>query len=179
MNLNRIFARSVFYPTLWWNMLWGRVLKVRNWWDQVDENVFLGAYPFASDVAPLAKLGVGAIVNTCEEYPGPAEQYSDCDIVQLRIPTIDFTHPSIENVEKAVQFMNEQIAAGKKVYVHCKAGRARSATIVICWLIQNRQITAAEAQAALNQHRPHINQHLPERPVVQEFERRHLRTSSL
>jgi len=179
MMLNWIYARAIFYPTLWWNMLLGRVLKVRNWWDQVDEDVFLGAYPFAGDVSKLAKLGVGAIVNTCEEYPGPTTEYSNCHITQLRIPTIDFTHPTIADVEKAVAFMNEQIASGKKVYVHCKAGRARSATIVICWLIQSRQITAAEGQTILNEHRPHVNQHLTSRPVVQEFERRHLKTSNV
>ena len=41
-------------------------------------------------------------------------------------------------------------------------------------LIKTRQISAAEGQSELNQFRPHINQRLPERPVVQEFEREFL-----
>ena len=42
--------------------------------------------------------------------------------------------------------MNEQIAAGGKVYVHCKAGRARSATVAMCWLMKAKNMSAEEAQ---------------------------------
>ena len=170
MNLSWLYARTIFYPTLWWNMLLGRLLKIRRWWDQVDDHVILGAFPFAVDVARLAEQGVGAVVNTCEEYSGPTAEYEKHGITQLRIPTVDFTHPKLKDVEKAVHFMDDAVSQGKKVYVHCKAGRARSATVVICWLIKNKDISADEGQRLLNQFRPHINQRLPERPVVQQFE---------
>ena len=126
--MKRLVARLLFVPTLLWNMLLGRLLGLRRWWDTVDDHVILGAFPFARDASRLQALGVGAVVNTCEEYAGPQAAYQEAGIEQLRIPTIDFTPPSLAHVEQAVQFMDEQIAAGKKVYVHCKAGRGRSAT---------------------------------------------------
>ena len=86
------------------------------------------------------------------------------------MPTIDFTHPSYEDVCQAVEFIELSVAQGKTVYVHCKAGRARSATVAICWLMKSRQISAVEAQKLLSKARPHVNQHLPSRPVVKEFE---------
>ncbi len=46
-----------------------------------------------------------------------------------------------------------------------------SATVAICWLIKSRQITAEQAQACLTEKRPHVNQFLVERPVVQRFEK--------
>lgn len=171
MNFKRIVAQSIFYPTLWWNMLLGRVLKVRNWWDPVNEHIVIGAWPFAADVPKLAKLQIGAVVNTCEEYEGPVEQYEKHDIVQHRMPTIDFTHPLYDDVKGAVEFMDQQIAAGRKVYVHCKAGRARSATVVICWLIKNEKMSAAAGQKLLLEKRAHVNPRLPQREVVQQFER--------
>ena len=172
MNLKRLYAQTIFYPTLWWNMLLGRVLRVRNWWDPVHPSIILGAMPFASDIPALSRMGVKAVVNTCEEYEGPVEQYKKFNIEQMRMPTIDFTHPKFEDVTRAVQFMDEQIAAGKKVYVHCKAGRARSATVVICWLIKNKNMTAEQGQALLLEKRAHVNPRLPQRPVVQQFEER-------
>ena len=172
MNFNWIKARTVFYPTLWWNMLLGRVLKVRNWWDPIDEFVVLGAFPFASDVPKLAEAGIKGVVNTCEEYAGPFAQYERHGIEQFRMPTIDFTHPKLDDVSRAVDFMDTQIEQGHKVYVHCKAGRGRSATVAICWLMKNKGMSAAEAQAFLLTKRPHVNPRLPERPVVQEFEKR-------
>ena len=151
-------------------MLLGRWLKVRNWWDAVDQHLIVGAFPFARDVPKMSQEGVQAVVNTCEEYEGPVEQYEKFGIEQFRMPTIDFTHPSYEDVCRAVEFIELSVAQGKTVYVHCKAGRARSATVAICWLMKSRQISAAQAQQLLSQARPHVNQHLPSRPVVMEFE---------
>lgn len=173
MSWNWIVARAIFYPTLGWNMLLGRWLKVRNWWDQVDPHVIVGAFPFARDVPRMAQDGVGAVVNTCEEYEGPVEQYQKYDIKQFRIPTVDFTHPSYKDVQRAVDFMIEQIADERVVYVHCKAGRARSATVVLCWLIQTTGMTAAEGQRLLLECRPHVNPRLPQREVVQKFEEKY------
>ena len=171
---SQIYADTVFYPTLIWNMILGRVFKLRNWWDAVDENVILGAYPFRSDVRKLSELGVGAVVNTCAEYEGPVAQYRQFGIEQLRVPTIDFTHPTLESLVRATDFMSLQIEQGKKVYVHCKAGRARSATVVAAWLIRNANMTADEAQELMLKVRSHINPRIAERPVVKEFESRFL-----
>ena len=172
--MKQLYADAVFYPTLWWNMLLGRVLKIRNWWDEIDNDVILGAYPFPSDIEKLSELGVGAVVNTCHEYGGPIEQYQRFDIRQIHIPTTDFTHPKLEDIDAAVDFMCEQISDGRRVYVHCKAGRARSATVVSCWLIRARQMSAQEAQQTMLRARPHVNPRIAERPVVKEFESKYL-----
>ena len=169
--LNWLKAHLVFYPTLLWNMALGRWLKVRNWWDRVDEHIVLGAFPFARDVPKMAAEGIRGVVNTCEEYSGPQEQYAKFEIEQLRIPTIDFTHPAYEDVCLAVEFIDRHVGAGDSVYIHCKAGRARSATVAICWLMKTKQISAVAAQKWLTEKRPHINQQLPSRPVVQRFEK--------
>lgn len=165
----RWYAKLVFYPTLAWNYSLARLVRVRNWWDFVDDHVIVGAYPFARDVEGLAAAGVAAVVNTCEEYAGPVLQYDRLGIKQLRIPTTDFTHPRLADVQHAVEFVQEHVAAGQSVYIHCKAGRARSATVAICWLIKYRGLAPDEAQATLLKARPHINPHLTQRPVVQQF----------
>jgi len=168
-KIARDFAEAVFYPTLWWNCLLGRILKVRNWWDHIDPHVIVGAYPFPQDVEPMRRAGVRAVVNTCEEYEGPLEEYARCYIEQLRIPTIDFTHPQLDDVKQAVEFVQQNVEQGHTVYIHCKAGRARSATIALCWLMKYRGLSAKEGQSFLLERRPHVNRRLAKRPVVQEF----------
>lgn len=169
-SLDWLKARVVFYPTLAWNALLGRVLKVRNWWDPIDDHVILGAFPFSSDVQPLAELGVGGIVNTCEEFGGRVALYQKHGIEQFYMPTIDFTHPAYDDVCGAVDFIQSHVDKNQKVYIHCKAGRGRSATVAICWIMKSRQLSAAQAQKYLLEKRGHINQHLTQRPVVQQFE---------
>lgn len=166
---NAIKAKLVFLPTLVWNMLLGRWLKVRNWWDRIDETLIVGALPFEKDVPAMAAAGVTCVVNTCAEYGGPVQAYEASGIRQLRVPTIDFTHPSLDSVNQAVAFIEQQTRDGGTVYVHCKAGRARSATVAMCWLIQHRNMTPEQAQALLLEKRPHVNPHVYNRPVVRQF----------
>ena len=114
-------------------MLLGRWLKVRNWWDEVDEEIVLGAFPFARDVDAMADLGVKAVVNTCEEYAGPVEAYAKHGIDQFRMPTVDFTHPSLPDVKAAVEFIESSVAdAGGSIFTAKPVGRVvrplRSAT---------------------------------------------------
>jgi atypical dual specificity phosphatase len=165
----RLIARVLFLPTLSWNFLLGRVLRVRHWWDEIDDAVLMGALPLACDVPTLQRAGVGAVVNTCEEYAGPSAAYARAGIVQLRIPTVDFTSPTLESVERGVAFLQEQIGQGRRVYVHCKAGRARSGTVVLCWLIAARGMSPVEAQDLILRRRPHAYRHLARRAVVQQF----------
>ena len=163
-------AQSLFWPTFAWNVTLGRLLKIRRWWDPVDDAVILGARPLRRDVARFAKeLGVTGVVNMCEEYCGPKDLYEQFKIEQLWLPTVDFNPPSVEDISKGVEFIQKHADNGGRVYVHCKAGRARSATVVLCWLVKYRGMTPASAQKLLLEKRPHVHPKLPERKVVQEF----------
>lgn len=144
-------------------------MHVRTWWDFIDDKVIVGARPFAQDVLVLHQAGVRAVVNTCHETAGPLDQYTQMGIEQLHIPTVDFTHPSLADVTAAVAFVDRHVQAGHVVYIHCKAGRARSATVAICWLIAHRGMTPDDAQALLLARRPHINPRVKSRPVVRQF----------
>lgn len=166
---DRIYAAVVFYPTFAWNYLLGRTFKVRRWWDHVDPNVIVGAYPFKRDIEGLFQQGVRAVVNTCEEYGGPTLEYERLGIEQLHIPTTDFTHPRLRDIELAVEFVQSHVLKGDTVYIHCKAGRARSATVALCWLVKYRGLTVEQAQATLINSRPHINPRISQRPVVRQF----------
>lgn len=147
----------------------GRVLKVRNWWDEVDPAIILGAMPLRSDAKPLHALGVRGVINMCQEYPGPKSEYQRLGIDQLWLPTVDFNPPTFDDVSRGVEFIKKHASLGEKVYVHCKAGRARSATVVICWLVRHRSMALPEAQTHLLRKRPHVNAKLVERAVVRQY----------
>lgn len=168
---NRWYAALVYYPSFWWNVWNGRVTRRWEWWTEIDDDLVLGAVPFRSDVGKLVQLGVRAVVNTCEEFPGHARLYQELGITQFHMPTTDFTHPEIESVVAAVDFMESQIAQGHRIYVHCKAGRARSATVAICFLMANRNVSAQEAQQLLKK-RTQVLATIWSRPVVEQFAQR-------
>lgn len=163
------FSRALFVPTFVWNYGLARVLHRRNWWDRVDPYVVLGALPLRSDVKKLAELGVRGVVNMCREYRGPVAAYATYGIEQLWLPTVDFNPPTLMDVERGVEFLERKTKQQETVYVHCKAGRARSATIVICWLVKCRGMSPEQAQEHLLRCRPHVNPRLLERLVVRQY----------
>ncbi|MCA9194320.1 MAG: dual specificity protein phosphatase family protein [Planctomycetales bacterium] len=164
--MQRCLAIALYLPTLAYNFFLGRVLRARHWWDKVDEQVFLGARPFRSDVSQLKALGITGVVNMCEEYSGPKDLYAKQAIEQLWLPTIDFTHPSREAVEAGAAFIDRHVRQQGRVYVHCKAGRARSATIVLWWLVKYCGYSPGDAQRLLVKSRPHVNPSIDRRPVI-------------
>ncbi|MFO1064410.1 MAG: dual specificity protein phosphatase family protein [Pirellulales bacterium] len=172
--MERWKAQLLYWPTLSYNYLLGRVLRVRRWWDHVDRQVILGARPFRRDAKRLKSIGVTGVVNMCEEYVGPLREYERLGIEQLHLPTIDFTHPLEEHVEAGAAFIERHVHTGGVVYVHCKAGRARSATIVLWWLVKFRGLSPEDAQAHLMRYRRHINPRVYLRPVIQELYKRWL-----
>ncbi len=171
--MRRFIAHLLFYPTLAWNLLLNRIRSRWDWWNRVDDHLIVGAFPFASVVPELEREGVKAVVNTCEEYAGPVAAYQAAGIEQLHIPTIDFTPPRLADIERGVEFIQRHATAGDTVYVHCKAGRGRSATVALCWLVAYRGLTPAAAQELLNARRPQVLKSVYQRDVVREFTRKH------
>ncbi len=170
--MRRLVARWVYVPTLGYNVLLGRILRVRRWWSEVQPELIIGARPLRGDPQRLHRIGVTGVVNLCEEFPGPVADYERLGIEQLWIPTTDFHHPPLADVEAGADFIQRHARRGGRVYVHCKAGRARSATVALWWLVKYRQHTPESAQRLLQGARPHVNPRIYRRPVIQELYRR-------
>lgn len=161
--------RALFYPTLAWNAVNVRLVPGRRWWNRVDDHLVLGALPLPWMVPALKEAGVTSVINTCVEYPGPLAAYKKHGIEQLHLPTLDFSPPTLDHIRRGVDFITERAEAGHSVYVHCKAGRGRSATVALCWLMSFRGMPPEEALRHLQSHRPHVNPHLCGRQVVRDF----------
>ena len=168
-TLNRLAARILFVPTLAWNLLRSRVLGQWQWWTLIEKGLYLGAIPLVGDARKFSSLGITGVVNFCEESEGPVAIYAELGIEQLRLPTIDFVPPTLANIQRGIEFINQHLQRGGGVYVHCKAGRARSATLVLCYLMTSKQLTAEAAQELISRKRPQVYRWICARPVVDEF----------
>ncbi|KAJ7969511.1 Dual specificity phosphatase [Quillaja saponaria] len=152
-------ARILFYPTLLYNVLRNKIETEFRWWDEVDEYLLLGAVPFPKDVPRLKQLGVGGVITLNEPYETlvPSSLYHAHGIDHLVIPTRDYLFaPSFADINRAVEFIHKNATCGKTTYVHCKAGRGRSTTIVLCYLVKYKQMTPAEALEYVRSRRPRV-----------------------
>lgn len=66
------------------------------------------------------------------------QEWSKLGVRFLQLSTVDFFEaPCQKKLQQGVQFIQdfERESQDGRVYVHCKAGRTRSATLVACYLI--------------------------------------------
>ncbi|CAD6192039.1 unnamed protein product [Caenorhabditis auriculariae] len=137
-----------FYPSLGYNLLRNYVQPQRwQWYNRIDESLILGAMPFKSMRSELVeKENVGGVVCCTEDFELKAayQAMEDQDWKELgvefhAVPMKDFVgSASRPEIDETVQFMESVAAKGKSVYVHCKAGRTRSATVATCYLMKTR-----------------------------------------
>ncbi|KAL8136644.1 hypothetical protein V2J09_002645 [Rumex salicifolius] len=165
-------ARFLFYPTLLYNVVRNKIQSEFRWWDQVDQFLLLGAVPFPTDVLRLKELGVGGVITLNEPYETlvPPSLYHLHEIDHLVIPTRDYLFaPSMADISQAVDFIHKNASCGRTTYVHCKAGRGRSTTVVLCYLVQYKQMTPEVAYNYVKSIRPRVLLASSQRQAVQNY----------
>ncbi|XP_023717334.1 phosphatidylglycerophosphatase and protein-tyrosine phosphatase 1 isoform X1 [Cryptotermes secundus] len=157
-----MFGRLTLYPTLFYNVVMEKVTS-RNWYDRIDDNVILGALPFRGMTGQLLdKENVKAVVSMNEDYElwlfaNGRKEWESRGVKFLQLHTRDiFEAPCQEKLKKGVSFINEVAGTGGSVYVHCKAGRTRSSTLVGCYLMQKNCWKPEQAVHFMQNRRPHI-----------------------
>lgn len=167
-------SRLLFHPTLAWTLLKTRGLKVEEHWTEIDDTLILGALPMRRELAGFAERNVGGVINMCAEWNGNASRYRSLGIEQLHLPTPDFHSPDLHAIQAGFEFLSAHAARGSRVYCHCKAGRGRSATIAVGWLIHTLGLTPEAAESFLIERRPQVNRSLARRQSVRDFWQRQL-----
>ncbi|XVE65137.1 hypothetical protein DITRI_Ditri07aG0157100 [Diplodiscus trichospermus] len=165
-------ARALFYPTLLYNVVRNKIEPEFRWWDRVDEFVLLGAVPFPSDVPRLKGIGVRGVITLNEQYETlvPESLYQIHGINHLVIPTRDYCFaPSLASIYRAIDFIHRNASRGQTTYVHCKAGRGRSTTIVLCYLVHYKQMTPVAAYDYVRSIRPRVLLASSQWQAVQDF----------
>jgi atypical dual specificity phosphatase len=124
--------------------------------------------PLSWHVKLLVKEGVKAVVNTCDEYSGPVEEYEVHGIKQLHIPTVDHFEPTLADTIKAIDFIDKHAEKGEGVYIHCKSGVGRSGNIAFCWLLKKRRESLEETNSYI-QTRRRVKRNLHKRKICKEY----------
>ena len=103
----------------------------------VADGLFIGAYPQdAGDVATIAGLGVTRVFNLVQdvEYQAGGREacaaaLAEAGIEEARVEVIDFGNLLPGHIERAQKTVRAWLDEGEVVYLHCRAGMQRSATV--------------------------------------------------
>lgn len=134
---------------------------------EITPQIFVGPQFNLRGKNALERTGITADVNLRIEFDDAEhglalEHY-------LHLPTVDDDAISIEHLHSGVDFIRAQVAAGRKVYIHCAGGVGRAPTMAAAYFIaEERSLT--EALALIRATRPFIKVMPPQMAQLQKFE---------
>lgn len=141
--------RLVYEISLLYSFLQNKINSNWNWYDEIipgtegKGSITLGAIPLKT-LNHHIELKNYAFLSVVEEEemrwstfdpltPEDRELLSPGN--HKHISTEDFKPVACEDLFDGAMWIMEQVNEGKDVYIHCKAGRSRSAAVLMCYLL--------------------------------------------
>ena len=105
-----------------------------------------GSDALEADLAWLRAAGITALL-TLTETPLPKDALARHGIASLHLPVRDMAAPTVEQLTRALEFIDWHRTQGQAVAVHCLMGQGRTGTVLAAYLIR----AGAAPEAALTE----------------------------
>lgn len=179
-----VFKKTIYLATIFYRIfLFFLNPNKWPWWNQINENIILGAIPLRNkghDDFLIRSLEISSVLSILEEFewenkgtfsiPVKPEDWSRRKIPHLQIRSPDFSSINLSDIDVGVEFLRRQALENRTTYVHCKAGKGRSAMVVICYLMKERFMLPDEAFRFVKGKRPLIS---PNKSQIKDIRRYH------
>lgn len=162
-------------------------------WNHITDKLILGALPIATEtngmgnhrdkimeacIAKGSELGgVFSIVNEFEIkgenlglIPVSPEDWKEKNVHHALVPMDDFGGKiDISVVKKQVDEMHKIIESGKSVYVHCKAGKGRSFSFIVAYLLMHSDMDVTQIFGHIREKRPQVSPGSAQLILIERF----------
>ena len=115
-------------------------------WNVLPNKLYGMPAPKKEDLEDLNKAGIKSIICLLEDNSN-IETYNKNGFESLWLPVTDDKAPIFEQVEKLVDFIENQNKKNNPVAIHCQGGKGRTGTLIASYLIAK----GASYEDAMNQ----------------------------
>ena len=155
------------YPAIRFNY---ERLQGHAWFSQVTPRLWVGGAPtYGRDFEELLALGITAVMDLRAERTADTGFFEAHGISHRQYSVPDVTVPGPEVLTDAVSWIDEQLADGRTVLIHCAKGRGRSATVLAAYLMRKRGMSFDEASDLLQAKRALVKLETRHRRVLESW----------
>jgi atypical dual specificity phosphatase len=122
------------------------------------------------DLEWLAQQGIAALVRLTESKYTKAtqQQVQEYGMIDLQEPVPDFSAPTLDQIIRAVGFIEQSISSDQPVAVSCGAGYGRTGTVLACYLV-SQCYSADAAIKEIRSQRPGSIETKDQENVIREY----------
>jgi len=103
----------------------------------VTEHLGVGSAPMSyAALDSLRAQGVRAILNLCAEFTDLHAIEAAHGFEVYHLPIEDEEAPELAELEKALDWLDEALYLGKKVFIHCRHGIGRTGTVLNAYILR-------------------------------------------
>lgn len=165
-KMPKFFKRQVYLISLFYNrILFDYGKDSSYWYTKLTDHIYLGALPLEKHLGVLKKEKIQRVLSMVESFerlpslvarPLSRESLRDHQIKNDIVPASDFFSISLADLHQGVSYISEAVDNKERLYVHCKAGRGRSAAVVIAYLSTYAGMSFHDAFALVKSKRPTV-----------------------
>lgn len=148
-----------------------RLLRPPRFMVWITPELALGPTFTNEDLAGLRRAGVGAVIEVRSGAYDDGEALARQGIVLRHVRVRDRHPPTQRQLEATTSWALKQIAAGRKIYVHCRSGLGRSPCVATAVLVAMGH-PLSDAYAAVKARRPWLNLSAGQREALERFEKK-------
>lgn len=136
----------------------------------VTDRIFASGLPSRrKHIEFLRKQGITAIITLTEE-PLPTQLLNGTNIKNIHIPLKDHQPADPHTIADIVKTVNQLLAEGEKVLVHCRAGLGRTGMVLTAYLMAEEKTGWRESLEKIRHIRPGSVEPVQEK-TLKEFEK--------
>ncbi|MBI4496749.1 MAG: dual specificity protein phosphatase family protein [Chloroflexi bacterium] len=138
-----------------WRLVRGAAVRLLRRLDftWITPDLAVGAQFSPAQAPDLARAGIASVLDLRAEGRPEAALLEHSGLRLLHLPVRDGAAPTEEQLWKAVAWVEAEIAQGRRVLVHCRAGMGRS-VLVACAVLMAQGMVPADAFRLVKQRRP-------------------------
>ncbi len=121
-------------------------------------------------VGALARAGIGSVVDLRSEARDDEAVLSQHGLHFYHLPIEDRAAPTQAQLKKVTKWVLREIAAGRKVYVHCQSGIGRSPSLATA-ILMAMGYSLSDAYNAVRRQRPWASLSSAQWRALERFER--------
>ena len=103
----------------------------------ITDHLAVGPAPVTPEAMDqLRAAGVRSVLNLSNEFTDLPEIEADQGFEVYHLPIPDEEAPDLDELEKALDWLDEALYLGKKTYIHCRHGFGRTGTVLNAYLLR-------------------------------------------